>query len=343
MKSRRVKWGFIWSAIAAVIWGLAYVPQELVWMNDPVADLYQAGGEDLFMSSVVVAAIQSLMFVIVLFLMWSCVNGKSREVKRSFCRWRVSRWFLVASVFGGLMAMFGSILAVAYIGADYASAISMMCAVVGALYGRFLFKERMTPKTFLGIIIITIGGILVLDPVSLISNITDPAAKDGMAIGYIGGIMAAVGWGVESCYVARGVEVGDNEASSSIRYAWECIIWFLIVIPICGFVFGFDRFLPILVDAITNPNLVLMLAMVALTLGIADSLIHKSLSLVGVGRALSINSLYVPVSLLALSVFLKDYTISTWLIVGVLVAVIGTFVMYWERSDITDSLRDQGE
>lgn len=342
MKSSRVTWGFVWIIIASILWGFSYLPQELVWFNDPIAELYATGGTKLIESSIVVAAVQSLMFTLVLFFLWSCINGKPKEVKRNFCHWRVSKWFMVSAVFGGLMAMFGSTLAVAFVGADYASAIALTCAVVGAIYGKFLFKEKLTPKTIAGIIIITIGGILVLDPVNLVDTLSHPT-KDGVAIGYIGGILSAIGWGIESCYNVRGLDVADTEATTPVRYGWECILWFVVVMPICGLIVGFDEFFGILADVITNPNIVAMLAMVAMTLGIADSLIHKSLPLLGVGRALSINALYVPVSLIVLWAFLKDYTISIWLIIGVVVAVAGTFVMYWERGDITDSLRDQGE
>ena len=55
---------------------------------------------------------------------------------------------------------------------------------------------------------------------------------------------------------------------------------------------------------------------------------------------LAINSIYVPVSLVALWVFLKDYEISMWLIVGTIVCIIGTVVMYWEKDEIQDSVRD---
>ena len=78
----------------------------------------------------------------------------------------------------------------------------------------------------------------------------------------------------------------------------------------------------------------------ALSLGIADSLLHKGYSQMGAGRGLAINSIYVPVSLVALWVFLKDYEISMWLIVGTIVCIIGTVVMYWEKDEIQDSVRD---
>ena len=340
MKSSRVKWGFVWIIIASVIWGFAYIPQELVWWNEPLAGLNAEGGVSSIEGSMVVAAIQCLMFALVLFFLWSCVLNKPKEVARNFVCWPVSKWFFLCSIIGGLGAMFGSTLAVAFVGADYASAIALTCAVVGAIYGRFLFKEKLSKKAILGIIILTIGGILVLDPVNLVHSLTDPASKDGLVIGYLGGILSAVGWGIESCYTVRGLDVADAEATTAVRYGWEVIVWFVFVFPIVGAIVGFDDFYSIVIDCITNPNIVLMLGMVALTMGVADSLINKSLPLLGVGRALSINALYVPVALLALWLFLKDYTISIWLIIGVIVAVAGTFVMYWDRGDIEDSVRE---
>ena len=79
----------------------------------------------------------------------------------------------------------------------------------------------------------------------------------------------------------------------------------------------------------------------ALSLGVADSLLHKGYPLMGVGRGLAINSgIYVPASLVALWVFLKDYSISLWLLVGTVVAIIGVFIMYWETDEEQDSVRE---
>lgn len=338
MRRNRVKWGFIWVAMASVIWGLSYVPKEAIWLIDPV-DGYYGDGASLFESTIVISAIQALFFTVILFFLWSCINNKPREVYRTFIHWPVGRWFFVSAIFGGLMAMFGSTLATAYVGADYAAAIALMSALTGAIVGKVMFNEKITGLTMIGLVVLTFGGIVVLDPVNLIHSISsedDPGAW----IGYLGGLLSAVGWGVESCYNIRALEVSDNEASTPVRYAWECIIWFLILMPITGFIVGFDNFYSILIDCLKSPAVIVLMIFTALSLGIADSLLHKGYTLMGAGRGLAINSIYVPVSLFALWVFLRDYDISIWLVVGSIISVVGTVIMYWEKDEVSDSVRE---
>ena len=319
------------------------MPQELIWWFDPLADLWDAGGVDLIEGSMIVAALQALMFTVILFFLWSCINGKPREAVRNAVHWPISKWFLVSAFWGGLLAMFGSTLAVAFIGADFAAAIAILCSVTGAIYARFLFKEKMTKKMILGLIVTTIGGILICDPAAIMDNIANPS-KDGVWLGYLGGIMSAIGWGVESCYNIRGLDVADTEATTTVRYFWEMVLWFVIIFPIVGLIVGFDDFFGLVADCFSNPNIFGLLVFTALSLGVADSLLHKGFPLMGCGRGLAVdNAVYIPVSLLTLWIFLKDYEISIWLIVGAAIGIIGTFIMYWEKEEVQESLRDLEE
>ncbi len=343
MISNRYKWGFFWIVWASILWGFSYVPQELVWWFDPLAGLWEAGGTELIEGSMIVAAMQALMFAIVLFLLWSTVNGKPKEAVKNLVHFPVSKWFLVSAFWGGLLAMFGSTLATAFIGADFSSAIALLSGVTGALYARVLFKEKLTKKLIVGLIITTIGGILICDPSAIMDNITNPA-KDGVWLGYLGGIMSAIGWGVESCYNVRGIDVADTEATTVPRYFWEMILWFVIVMPLTAAIVGWGDFYSLLGEVMSNPNVYGLLIFTALSLGVADSLLHKGFPLMGVGRGLAVdNAVYVPAALISLWVFLKDYDISIWLIAGAVVAIIGTFVMYWEKEEVQDGLRDSGE
>ncbi len=343
MVSTRYKWGFFWIVWASVLWGFSYVPQELVFYFEPMSTLWDEGGYELVQSVMIVSSLQALMFAVVLFLLWSCINGKPREVVRNLCHWPVSKWFLVSAFWGGLMAVFGSYLATAFIGADFAAAIALLSGVTGALYGRFLFKEKMTTKLILGLIVTTIGGVLICDPSSIMDNIMNPE-KEGMWLGYLGGALSAIGWGVESCYNIRALDVADTEASTPVRYFWEMILWFAIVFPIVGAIVGFDKFFGFIGECFGNPNIFGLLVFTALSLGVADSLLHKGFPLMGAGRALAVdNAVYVPVSLVTLWVFLVDYEISVWLIAGTLIAILGTFIMYWEKEEVQDLLRDVEE
>ena len=306
--------------------------------------MWETGGVTLLEGTVVASALQALFFGTFIFLLWSLINGKQREAVETFVTWPISKWFFASAIFGGLMAMFGSTLATAYVGADYAATIALLSATAGTLYGRAFLKEKLTPTSVLGMIVMTIGGILVIDPVAMINEMSDPSGKDGLIFGYVGGILSAIGWGVESCYNVRGLEMSDNEATTPSRYMWECIIWLTIIMPlICLFVGiseGVDVLYGTLWACLMSPAMWVLTLITVFSLGIADSLLHKGYILLGAGRGLAMNAIYAPISLLALWVFLKDYDISFWLIVGSFICIVGTFIIYWHKEEFDESVRD---
>ena len=342
--SNRSKWGFIWIIISSTLWGLSYVPKEVIWYIEPLSPMWETGGVTLLEGTVVASALQALFFGTFIFLLWSLINGKQREAVETFVTWPISKWFFASAIFGGLMAMFGSTLATAYVGADYAATIALLSATAGTLYGRAFLKEKLTPTSVLGMIVMTIGGILVIDPVAMINEMSDPSGKDGLIFGYVGGILSAIGWGVESCYNVRGLEMSDNEATTPSRYMWECIIWLTIIMPlICLFVGiseGVDVLYGTLWACLMSPAMWVLTLITVFSLGIADSLLHKGYILLGAGRGLAMNAIYAPISLLALWVFLKDYDISFWLIVGSFICIVGTFIIYWHKEEFDESVRD---
>ena len=89
----------------------------------------------------------------------------------------------------------------------------------------------------------------------------------------------------------------------------------------------------------SSGNFLFWILMDAMTLGLCYVMQYKAMPLLGIGRTLALASLYVPVSVVALYVFCGVQPEFTFL-VGVVIAVVGTFVMYWERGSIEDSVRD---
>ena len=340
LKSKRAKWGFIWIVISSTLWGLSYVPKEIIWYIDPLGPMWDEGGLPLLEGTIVASALQALFFGIFLVLLWSLINGKTREAVRNFRTWPVSKWFFVSAIFGGLMAMFGSTLATAYVGADYAAAIALLSAAAGTLYGRAFLKEKLTVYSIAGMIIMTIGGIFVIDPVAMVEEVMNPDGKNGVIIGYIGGILSAIGWGIESCYNVRGLEMADNEATTPVRYTWECLIWLFIILPILGIFVGFDSLYGTLIECLMSPAMWVLTLITVLSLGIADSLLHKGYILLGAGRGLAMNAIYAPISIFALWFFLKDYPISIWLVIGLVICIIGTIVIYWDKDEFEETVRD---
>ncbi|WII08184.1 DMT family transporter [Methanomassiliicoccales archaeon LGM-RCC1] len=338
-KKNRVRWGFIWVFLVAAFWGLGYVPLQLAWFVPPFIDGPVTMDESSWtiMASVIISATQALLFTIILLILWTAVTGKLKDYVRTIRNFKITKWFLVGCIFGGPIAILGSMIATGAIGAQFAAAMGLMSTVVGAIVGRIVNKEKLSKKTILGLLLIVVGGVVILNPAVMIEEIS----SGGSAIGYIGAIMSAIGWGLEGNFVSRALDVTDSDSSVVVRYSMEALVWFVIVFPITIALFGMDNFGTMFSAAYSNVDFLFWVGMAGMTLGMCYVMQYKGFPLLGVGRTLAIGSLYVPVSVVALFVFLgiiPDWT----LIVGVVLAVVGTFVMYWESDSLEDSMRDTG-
>lgn len=341
MKKNRVKWGFVWAILCAIFWGIGYVPLQLIWTIPPFVDGFPFMSESgsMMLSSILMSGTQALAFAIVLFLLWTCVTGKAKDYVRTMTNFKINRWFILGCLFGGPMAVFGTALATGYVGAAFAASIGLLSSVVGAILGWAINKEKLTKKTIAGIILMFIGGIIILDPVSMIDEISN--SSNGAILGYIGGIMCAIGWGVEGNIAVRALDVTDSDVGVTVRYTYEAIIWFIIIFPVTLAVIGPNNFADAFVSSFSNGNFIFWELVAGLTLGICYVMQYKAFPLLGVGRTLSIGSLYVPVSVIALLVFLGQ--VPSWMLVlGIILAVVGTFVMYWESGTLEESIRNVG-
>lgn len=343
-KQKRVRWGFIWGILCAVFWGIGYVPVQAVWMVEPILsfDYGIAPSSAYLVICIVLTGIQALVFALVLFAFWTLLSGKAKDYVRTWSKPRISKWLVIAGLFGGPLGTFGCNLAVGYIGADFAAAMGLLTAVTGAIIGKVFNKEKVSKRGIIGIAVILIGGLIVLNPVNMIDNIMNPASQDGIALGYIGAVMITIGMGIEGFVVARVMDITDADISASIRYMGEALIWFIILIPITGVFIGFGTLGQIIVDFFSSPGFLYFAILSGFTLGICYIGLYKSYPLLGVGRTLSITTLYVPISMVALFVFMGA-NIAWWVIVGAIIAIVGTFVMYWESDNLTDSLRNAEE
>lgn len=337
-KANRVKWGFVWAILCAVFWGLGYVPLQMVWYVPPFSDGFAAFGDstNMVVSAVLMSATQALLFTVILFLLWTCVTGKFREYIRTVKNFKINKWFLIGCIFGGPMAALGSTLATGYVGAAFAASIGLLSAVVGAVLGRFVNNEKLSKKTITGLLLIVVGGVIILDPATMIEEIQN--SSNSAALGYIGGILSAIGWGCEGNFTARALDVTDPDASVTVRYTWEAIVWFIIIFPITAILVGFNGFGDAVIRSFTSPDFLFWEILAGMTLGLCYVMQYKSFPLLGVGRTLSIGTLYVPISVIALFIFL-GYVPSWMLLIGIILAVIGTFVMYWEGKSLGDSIR----
>ena len=363
---RRVRYGYMMALFCAVLWAIWYIPGTYIWSFDPVnyfmgvvdglsnaeVDALLDSGEyfstTAFLAAAVMITALNAAFVIFSYFLWNLGLGKAKfsEMKRSVREIRAcTKYYFLGAICGGPIAILGSFIAMGYIGGFFAAVAALAYPVIGTFLSRVWLGQKISHRAIMGIVIIVIGSFTAFGMV-MYSELTSP---DANMIGVIGGLMALCGWGVEGAIAAKGIDVSEPDIAITMRFGMENLIWWVIALPL----------LTIMVPEVwsyiwmmlTDPVILLTLVMVGLTFGFCYVTWYKSFPLIGVGRGQGVGSLYGILSLIFLVLFFgvigtfnsddPVYIIS--IVIGAILCTVGTFVMFTEKSDEVESLRDTGE
>ncbi|MCQ1534407.1 DMT family transporter [Methanosarcina sp. KYL-1] len=329
-KKNRIKWGFTWALIGAFLWGIGYIPLSALWhvypLNDPTVFPSEHGH---FIATLLASAGLSIGDPFIFALLFVVGQGKMSEVYRTFFNPKISKWLLLAGFCGGVFALYGSTLAVGYIGGSFSASAALLCGPIAALTARLWYKEKINKRTITAIVFTIIGGAFIWNPLKLIEEISNSGSS---WLGYVGGLMAAFGWGMEATVAGRTSDLCDTEACVTVRLIWDALIWICIMIPAASLIFGFDTISTVFIAAYTNPQFIFWEALASASFAAAYIGMYKSYVLIGAGRGQSISTFYVIFAIMSLSLFLGE-SFKWWLLVGSLITIGGTFVMYWESKD----------
>jgi drug/metabolite transporter (DMT)-like permease len=332
-RERSVRWGFAWALWCAVLWGAWYVPGSALYYEEPFAALSETTGG--FLKAAAVITTLNAVAVLLAMFIWVSALGKWRDYGRTLRQVRhISKWFAAGAVFGGPIAIFGSFLAIGYIGAAFGAVAALLYPVVGAFLARLWLKETITSRAWLGIIIVVIGGVFIFTP-GLVDQIT--GASDNAWLGYVGGLMAIFGWGIEGVIAGKALDVTDPDVGLTVRFTAESLYWVVLIVPIASIFLGGELW-TIMGNAIANPINLLWLALAGLTFGFCYVSWYKSFPLIGVGRGQAIADLYGVFALIWLTIF--TFTLPAWQFwVGGIIAVLGGFVLFTEKRDVLEVIR----
>ncbi len=136
---RSVRWGFYWAMWCAVLWGAWYIPGTAVWYEKPFVDMGSGGQSEFLLAAAVITALSSLAVLFFLFV-WLGVLEKWGEYARTVRQVRISKWFCFGAVFGGPCALFGSYLAIGYVGPVFA-AIAALGLITAAIYSLWMMQQ----------------------------------------------------------------------------------------------------------------------------------------------------------------------------------------------------------
>ena len=325
----------------AVFWGLWYVPGDMVWYLEPFvtmqAEMTAFSGSETtsFMVFAVFITGLNALLVVAALSVWNLWMGKFGEMKRTLCEMKAcNKYYFLASICGGPMAILASFLAMGFIGGAFAAVAALVYPVIGSLVSRSWLGQKMSTRAMMGIIIIVIGGMT-----SYAGGLIDELSSGDVQIwGFVGGIMAAVGWGLEGCVAGKALDVSEPDVGIQVRFMFETLIWWVIAFPILALA-GYPIYEYL--GKITDPTLIVVLLMLGFTFGFCYVTWYKSFPLIGVGRGQAIGSLYALMAVIFIFLFVGSAP--GWLLfAGAALCIIGGLVMASEGTDTISSLRDTG-
>lgn len=327
-RNRQVRWGFIWALWCAVLWGAWYVPGTVVYAEEPFVSMEK----NYLLAAMVITTLNAIAVLIALFI-WIGVLGKTGDYVRTMRQVRISRWYAPAGL-AGMLAIFGSILAIAYVGPQFSAVAALLYPIVGAVAARVWYQENITRRAAMGIAVIVLGGVVIFAP-GIIGELT--GAGTGGVLGYIGGALAIFGWGIEGAIAGRALDVSDPDIGITLRFTAEVLLWIVVAVPVTSVLAGNELWHTV-GAALTNPNDLLLLVLLGLTFGFCYVSWYKSFPLIGVGRGQAIAALYGPLALVWLYLFtLKPPGIQ--FVIGAVIAVIGSFMLFTEKRDVLEVIR----
>lgn len=333
--ARNQRWGFIWALWTAVLWGAWYVPATALWFEHPYIDI---GSGDLGVRLAATAVMTWIHAIaVMLFLvLWNATLGKLRDYGRTIVRFhRISKWYALASLCGGPMAIFGSYMAMGFIGPVFAAVTSLFYPVIGAVIARLWYKEKISQRATIGMAIIILGGMAIYGP-GLFGELD--LTQNHAWLGYVGGILSAIGWGTEGAVAARAMDVTDPDVGIQCRFSFEILFWGVLILPALA-LFTELPIARLLLDTVTESRAMVWILLAAACHAYCYTAFYKSFSLIGVGRGEAIGNLYGVFAVLFIAIFTLQLP-QWYFLVGLLLTVIGSFVMFKEPAESVAELRD---
>jgi len=335
--ARNQRWGFTWAIWTAILWGAWYVPGTALWYEHPYVDI-AADQQSLRLGATAVMTWIHAITVMLFLLLWNGVLGKVRDYGRTIVRFRkISKWYALASLCGGPMAIFGSYMAMGFVGPVFAAITSLFYPVVGAVIATLWYKEKISRRAAFGMSIIIMGGVVIYGP-GLFGEMD--ITNNNAWLGYVGGIMSAIGWGAEGAVAARAMDVTDPDVGIQCRFSFEILFWGLLILPVLA-LFTDLPIWSLIVATVTGGKAMLWIFLAAACHAYCYTAFYKSFSLIGVGRGEAVGNLYAVFALIFIAMFTLQLP-QWYFLVGLVLTVLGSFVMFAEPAESIAQLRDHG-
>lgn len=138
---------------------------------------------------------------------------------------------IVAALIGGPIAGTAYVIALQMAGSIVVP-ISALCPAIAAILGKILYKQEVSKRMTVGIIICVFASFLIGS-----TGFAGGVSKNTV-IGILIAIVAALGWGFEGCVAGYGSAMIDPEIGICIRQVTSGIANLFILVPIIGVMAG---------------------------------------------------------------------------------------------------------
>ena len=215
----------------------------------------------------------------------AAVKGKLMDFFRSV-KTKPGMVLIVCAIIGGPIASAAYIIALQMAGSIIAP-ITALCPALGAILSRFLFKQKLTPRMLVGILICLIATMMI--GWSSLQESARPGAILGCAIAFI----AALGWAIEGCVAGFGTTVVDYEIGITIRQLTSGIVNLVLLVPIMALIAGNISLAPHLTfEAFASGKSIIFFAISGFFALFAYSLWYKGNSMCGTALGMACNGAY---------------------------------------------------
>ncbi len=274
--------------IAGITWAVETIVLGIALAMSPFVSTEQAVFLAPFVSTFIHDAFSAV---------WSCIynvaKGNLPNVIKAL-KTKSGKFVALAAVIGGPVGMTGYVLSVAYMGASIGAVASAIFPAIGAVLAYFFLKEKMQWYRWV-FLLLSLGGVYGLSYSPEI-NITN------FALGFVGTLMCAFGWGIEAVIIAKCVqdEAVTDEIALQIRQTTSALVYGIIILPILkGWGFTANLF--------SGTGMLLpTIAIAAFFATISYLFYYRAISQIGASKAMALNISYSAWAVVISILFLKN-------------------------------------
>ena len=274
--------------IAGITWAVETIVLGIALAMSPFVNTEQAVFLAPFVSTFIHDAFSAV---------WSCIynvaKGNLPNVIKAL-KTKSGKFVALAAVIGGPVGMTGYVLSVAYMGASIGAVASAIFPAIGAVLAYFFLKEKMQWYRWV-FLLLSLGGVYGLSYSPEI-NITN------FALGFVGTLMCAFGWGIEAVIIAKCVqdEAVTDEIALQIRQTTSALVYGIIILPILkGWGFTANLF--------SGTGMLLpTIAIAAFFATISYLFYYRAISQIGASKAMALNISYSAWAVVISILFLKN-------------------------------------